>query len=1346
MQQFEQVLTRFCRSRTARAAWLAGVWCTVWTPALHAQGGLTDLSDQPARVVQNVPANVMLDLSVEWPTGNVQAYNDEVANGCPGRDSGFSVCYFTPIERATRMNTANAANPLYRSQRSLPYIGNFDPYKCYAYDAAGAYFAPTGYTIGYSPTFKSNDQPATATATCAGAWSGNYLNWATSQTIDIFRYAMTGGDRYIDTEDMTVLQKARHDGTGGVGQFPTKRIGVAFSTIPVIAPSSVTPYTSATLYLSIQGRNTAMLVSPNANLSAPLGTFEVRVKVCDKDFPETSSTCTTYTKPGNSTDPERKILKPTGLIQENALAVRFGAMGYLLDGSPLRDGGVLRSRMKFVGPESPRLGGNGSQGNANNEWSATTGIYITNPDPTDATATNSNYGLAGGDAVTASGVIQYLNRFGRRNGYKGHDPVSEMVYESLRYFRNIGPTPEYSNMALTPGASGYKVDGFPVITAWDDPLEPPDGFKKVTEWCPKNFIVGISDANTHKDKRLPGNTATDQESAAEPSNPDTAYNVVTLLNEIIASELSNEGVQLRNSGGGNLTAGSVNCCNGSAYLASLAYFANTRDIRPDDARIQTKGKQTVKTYFVDVREAGSWGTGVSRSDARRRNQLWLAAKYGGFRDVNNNGKLDAGDAIADENRDGTLDVKDAWDRNGDLLPDTYFEADTPEALVEGLRGAFRSIRAEIASNAGVGVSTRSVELQTDTGLYRVSYDPSNWSGTVMGFKFNGFDEASGDIATTRIWDAAEKIANQNWDSGRRIVTMTSNLDQNMPTFSGPVPFRWSSLTVEQQAALGNSEVLEWLRGRQDLAAYRLRTRRDEATNAIRPAVLGDVIDSEAKYVGAPQGKLSEAFNQGYDAFKVARAGRRGMIYVGANDGMLHAIDGSIEVGSTGGTEVFAYVPSFAYSGQTAPDVDGLRALSDIDYAHRNYVNATPWVGDVDFGRTGGSTGAPDWRSVLVGGMGKGGQGFFAIDITDPSAFTSETAVAGKVLWEFTDPDMGFSFGAPQVVKTARWGWVVLLTSGHNNVRAYDSTGRGRGFLYVVDVKTGALLQEISTGVGKTNEPAGLAQVTAYVPDAGDGTVTEVYGGDLLGNVWRWDFTSPTADVPAPLLFAQLKDASGNAQPITSGPVVRAAPLTRNRYVFVGTGRMLGQSDFYNTSGQTFYALRDGTRVARWTSTTAPSGISFPIVRGEMVGNSDLLQPITKDTSRPGGWYYDMPNVGERMVVDPVDTDLGKISWLGTIPDSTNPCAPAGGARIYAANFETGQSQLFNPTTLGNATPTRITAYNPQVGVVGLRLVRVGGNIRAVVTGQYGELRLTQGYVRYLNPRSMNWREVTEPGS
>jgi len=1344
MSAFDVSLIRACRSGLARTAWVAGVWCTVWTPVLHAQTGPTDLSDQPARVAQNVPANVMLDLSVEWPTGNVQAYNDEVVNGCPGRDSGVSVCYFTPPERAARTNAANASNPLYRSQRSLPYIGNFDPFKCYSYDTGAQYFVPVSQTAGFDATARYTDQPSGSTAGCSGLWSGNFLNWATSQTIDIFRWAMTGGDRAIDTEDLTVVQKARHDGTGGTAQFPVKRIGRAFSTVPVVAPSSVSPFTGAELYVEVQGRNISMRAASNSGLSNDVLDMQVRVRICVPALPESATPCTIYTKPGALGGADKQILKPTGLIQDNALAVRFGAMGYLLDGSALRDGGVLRSRMKFVGPAAPELGGDGTRSNAASEWDPQTGIYLTNPDASDASTTNANYGLAGADAVTQSGVIQYLNRFGRRNGYKGYDPVSEMVYESLRYFRNIGPTPEYTNMGLTAGTAGYKVDGFPVITAWDDPLQPPDGFTQVSEWCPKNFIVGISDANTHKDKRLPGNTATDSESAAQPSNPDPGYNVVTLLSEIIATELANEGVQLRNASGGSLTAGSVNCCNGSAYLASLAYWANTRDIRPDDDRVQTRGKQSVRTYFVDVREAGSWGTGVARSDPRRRNQLWVAAKYGGFRDLNNNGRLDAGDAIADENRDGMIDVKDVWDRNGDLLPDTYFEAGTPEALVEGLRGAFRSIRAEIASSAGVGVSTRSIELQTDTGLYRVTYDPSSWSGSVAGFRYGGFDAVSGDISATRVWDAAERIAAQDWNSGRRIVTMVSNLDPVSPSFGGGVPFRWNTLGAAQQAALGGSDVLEWLRGRQDVTSLRLRIRRDDATNAVRPSVLGDVVDSEARYVGAPQGRLSDVWNPGYEAFRATWQSRRGVLYMGANDGMLHAIDASIETGTaTGGTELFAYVPSFVYAGPTAPDVDGLRALSDIDYVHRNYVNATPWVGDVDFGRTSGGVGSPDWRTVLVGGLGKGGMGFFALDVTDPDAFATEAQAAARVLWEFTDPDMGYSYGAPQVVKTKRWGWVVLLTSGHNNLRG-DAANRGKGFLYVVDVRTGALLQKIGTGVGTASTPAGLAQITAYAPDSGDGTVTEVYGGDLLGNVWRWSFDGAGA-VPAPLLFARLRDAGGAVQPVTSGPVVRAAPITRNRYVFVGTGRMLGQSDLYNASSQTFYALRDGTRLKAWTDATRPATLSFPLARAAMVSNATLLTPIVKDAARPGGWYFDLPNSGERVVVDPADTDLGKVSWLGSIPDSSNPCAPAGGSRIYAANMESGQSQLYDPATLSGSTPTRIASINPQTGVVGLRLARVDGNIRAVVTGQYGELKLTQGYLRYLNPRSMNWREVTDDG-
>src|SRR5690606_8519951 len=155
---------------------------------------------------------------------------------------------------------------------------------------------------------------------------------------------------------------------------------------------------------------------------------------------------------------------------------------------------------------------------------------------------------------------------------------------------------------------------------------------------------------------------------------------------------------------------------------------------------------------------------------------------------------------------------------------------------------------------------------------------------------------------------------------------------------------------------------------------------------------------------------------------------------------------------------------------------------------------------------------------------------------------------------------------------------------------------------------------------------------------------------------------------------------------------------------------------------------------------------YQITHSVMCANTDLLTPITPDPDKPAGWYHDLLTSGERVVIDPQDTDLGKISWLGTIPQTTQLCNEGGSSRIYAANFETGQSQLYDPSTLTGDTPSRITAFDPKTGAVGLRLVRVGGNIRAVITGQFNELKLTQGYLRYLDPRSMGWREITEPGN
>ena len=1285
------------------------------------------LADQPVSAKLAMPANVLLDLSVEWPTGSVQAHNDEIdGTGCPGRDVTFSVCYFDPPTRAARMNAANASSPLYVDKVSAPYLGYFDPFKCYVYAAAG-YFVPVGYTAGFSTVHHYTAQPAGSIATCAGQWSGNFLNWATTQTIDMFRWAMTGGDRLIDTPTLTVLQKAFHGGAGGFNQFPIKRIGLPYLDIPVTAPSQVTPYGSAQLYVQISGLNTAMQVSADPAF-ATSDTYDVSVKVCDPALPETVTTCTAY---GTS-------LKPTGLVQENADQIRFGAFGYLLDNDVYRDGGVLRSRMKFVGPQRPTLSTTGPAANAAAEWSDVDGTFYQNPDPADAAATSA---LIPTTPITRSGLIMYLNKFGRKNGYKSKDPLAEMMYESLRYYKNLGPTPEYSNLSLTPGLDEEKIDGFPVITSWDDPLAPPAGFETAEEWCPRNFIIGISDANTHKDKRLPGNTDTTVELAATPSNPDPAIDVSALLNQIIATEAANEGVALLNREGGPLTPGVAHLLtDGSAYPAALAYYANTRDIRPDAGPIQTQGKQTVKTFMVDVREAQGWGNDVARTDPMRRNQLWLTGKYGGFADLNGNGLLDGGDALADVNGDGNIDIFDVWDSNGDLLPDAYFEAGSPESLVDGLKAAFASIKSEVGSNATVAVATKNVELQVGNGLYQVNYDQGYWSGDLTGYEYRGFDPVTGQVNATKIWGAAEKLEATSWKS-RRIAT--SRRTAATGPADGGRPFQWVDLSPWQQAQLNGSQaVLEFLRGRNDDSKFRRRLRSPGPSMPLVQAKLGDIVDSAPRHVGKPNAPLSEQYNPGYNAFKATWKNRLPMIYVGANDGMVHGFDARID-DPDGGTEVFAYVPSFLFAGPTSPSKDGLLALSSRSYLHRYYVNGTPVAADVDFNRTNGSTSTGDWRTVLVGGLGKGGRGYYALDITDPASINSEAAAAAKVLWEFDHPTMGFTYGEPQIVKTRRWGWVVLLTSGYNNT-TIGMGGGGQGHLYVVDVKTGALLQMISTGSGTNASPSGLAQVTGYSPDTADGTITEVYGGDLDGNVWRFDFTSPTLNVPAPEKFATLVGPDG-PQMITTGPIVRAAPISRKRYVFIGTGSLLGQPDIFSKTRQTFYAIRDGFRIARSESGVAGTPI-FPITRSKLVANVNLLNPIVPDVTKPSGWYHDLTVSAERVTIDPQDTDLGKVSWLGNAPNSTKLCTGEGVSRLYLANFETGQSQLYDPATLSSLAPTRITAFDPGTSAVGLRLVRVEGNLRGLVSGNDQSLTLTQGYLRMLSPRALNWREITEPGN
>lgn len=1235
--------------QTARAALFTAGWLGFFATVQAS----TSLSDQPLFSNTSVPGNLALALSVEWPT----------------------------VSRAAHPSSSYNSATIYR--------GYFDHLKCYRYVHVAVETATE--VSRFDPVGTAVNQTCAATGV-NGEWSGNFLNWATMIAVDPFRWALTGGLRKVDAVGTTVLERARHSGQGSL--FPNRTLNNA------AAISNATPFTWGSLTVRTQGAGTRLIFSSSGNVNSPpapgpedyqqavavdatkVYQVQVRVNVCVPGFLE--SNCRQY---------GANNWKPEGLVQQYAERMRFSAFGYLNDPSMLRDGGVLRARQKYVGPLQINPGLPPTS-NPRAEWDPATGIFATNPDPADATDTTNEFGIA----VANSGVINYLNKFGQltSNDHKNYDPVSELYYAVTRYFRNLGNVPEWTAMGSATVANKTRfIDAFPVITNWGDPVQ---------YSCQRNFVLGIGDIYTHRDKNLPGNgTGT----VDEPSKP-----ALVASDPVDSVVYTTKAFALQGLGAPN--ASSYSGRNNSAGMVGLAYHANTQDLRPDLA-----GRQTLSTYWVDVLE----------QPFVANNQFYLAAKYGGFKVPN------GFDALAATSLDESW-----WYTTTDMVgaqkrPDNYFTAGQPDQMIDGLTRAFASIAAAMrAYTTSFSTSLPQVSIAGNAS-YSAQYDSENWTGEMVASSLS-FDANDGTPSQSTQWTFSSKLAAQlagtGWDTNRRVVTWSG---------TAGVPFRSGAggVTAAQLAALdtpyrsGNdgADYLNYLRG-QRLHEQASADAASSRAYRTRASLLADIVGSKARPVGPPSLPLSNGSNPGYGAFKTAYASRPTVVYVGANDGKLHAVDGRL-TGADAGKEIFAYVPSALFNGPSGtPAVDGLAAVGDPAYQHRYYVNATPAAFDIDFGRTVGGTGT-NWRSVLIGGLGKGGKSWYAIDITDPATMTTEAAVAGRVLWEFTDPDMGFTYGEPLVVKTRKYGWVVLLASGYNNAD-------GQGYIFIVNPRTGDLLEKIGTGAGLPGAQAGLAHLNAFALDRTDGTVDAAYAGDLLGNVWRLDLRADSGAYPAPLKLAELRNASGDAQPVTTRPLIEIDPRSGRRFVLLGSGRMLDTADIGSTVQQSFYAFIDGTSTRFNAAADLPSGVTFPILRANLADNTNLLDGITYNVGTQVGWYIELGtggpgSLGWRVVNDP-SSAYGIVTFSSTLP-SGDACNPAGSTRIYAVDFGNGRSVLTAP----DDSYINYSTAMPSV-VTDLRFFAVAGIARLIAgsdTGQLGSLRGRFGGAGGI--RRLNWREL-----
>ena len=1088
-------------------------------------------------------------------------------------------------------------------------------------------------------------------------------------------------------------------------------------------------------------------------------TFEVfvRAKTCDPAI-GLEANCVQY----------GANYKPEGLLQAYSNKIRYSAFGYLNDDNILRDGGVLRAQQKFVGPTEP-VPNSTAVINTAAEWNSTTGVYTFNPNATDAANTKAIMGLPSGSEITNSGVLNYLNKFGQINAsatssYKIYDPVSELYYGVLRYFRNIAPVPEWTSVIGASNAEKVKWTGnFPVITSPADPI---------LYSCQRNFILGIGDTNLNPDKNVSGNTTMLKNEPQLPTAVGTDLPSNGVAGAIDAVNATNRVGVLEGIGGGSLgTATQYSpCCNDNAALiAGLAYSAHVNDIRgrPFGPGLALAEPQTIETFWVDVQENLKYDY---------KNPYYLATKYGGF-------TKPAGYSYSNT----TPLVDSQWHTSTDTFtgsfgtdkrPDNYFSGGRPDLMKAGLETAFAKIAASLSAFTTSFSNSLPQLAGTNDASYSGTYDPKNWTGELVASRLS-FDVTAATTTLNEEWRfttrlGAQLSASDGWDQKRFVLTWAGKPGSG-------VAFRASGSSQIDSTDLGMLDT-SYVTG-DDKADYVNYLRGDKINEVggtgkqvyrARASLVGDIVGSKLTPNGPPSFPFSDSTNPGYAKFKSDLKDRRTVVYFGANDGMMHAVNGAFPLTSVAaekdarnGQEMFSYIPRALFQGPTAASTDGLASLGNPGFVHHYMVNATPQVSDIDFSRVPNGSNAKqspvattfDWRSVLIGGLGKGGKAYYAIDVTDPVSMAvgtvgaTEANTASKVLWEFTDTNLGFTFGDPLVIKTKKYGWVVVFTSGYNN-------SDGTGWFFFVNPQTGALLEKVSTNTGSTANDAGLAHAEAFIVDATDGTADAIYAGDLLGNLWRLDVTSTSgnyADAGKLVKMAELTDASGSAkpQPVTTRPAIEISPTTKKRYVMVGTGRLLHSTDIASTQGQTFYAFTDGTNAAFNTTPFAPVATPpYPIVRSQLTVNTTPLVPIIFDPAPNAGWLEELgldrgtpattmpvaapaiPSTGiaYRVVTGPKSAS-GSVAFAATLP-SGSVCTPSGSSDTYARDFASAQS------TLGTAA-LRIPYFSLNSVATDLSYVSVGGRLRLLAGTDKGGtpqvIPIVKGSGTSL--RRLNWREL-----
>lgn len=640
-----------------------------------------------------------------------------------------------------------------------------------------------------------------------------------------------------------------------------------------------------------------------------------------------------------------------------------------------------------------------------------------------------------------------------------------------------------------------------------------------------------------------------------------------------------------------------------------------------------------------------------------KDPLWFAAKYGGFRE-------DAGNNLPESAE---------WDANNDGTPDNYFLVTNPLQLREQLSKAFDSILADekpaggLANTGGrLGSGAQEFEPQ-----WQVDKSERDWTGDLVSYRIN----PNGTRGAT-LWSAKGRLSSMT-PSSRRIVTTDVTGPASVHTaaeFITSGPFTGSRAIEVGAVGLSEGEVNarfgESITGA-DLFNYFRGDKSKEQINTggvfrTRSALIGSIINSEPevslktdvfRWINVPDLRASY---QTYVTAKRSAAARPNLVMVGSNNGFMHAFD------TATGDEVFAYLPASAR-----------RQLGDIalpTFTHRYLMDGDLTAVDAQVGGT--------WSTVLVGSTGRGGRSVFALDITNPQSFSGS-----NVLWELEggsdtgqNPDLGHVIGRSQVMYGEDDKWYAVFGNGVNSVNSNP-------VLMIVDLETGVPISLTANDGGDLTN--GLINV-ALVDADGNGKIDTVYGGDLQGNLWKFDLSDDSASSwevafsGNPMFTAKV---SGVPQPITGG--IDVARGAGGLMVFFGTGRYLAGEDAEtgaNPLMQSLYGVRDNTAQSGGVRADLQvQQVTALVTSPGRDTRTTTNNPVNYGSQR--GWYLDLAvggtAAGERFIGDP---DVrGGVVFFPTLQTGGDRCQPGAQNWIYGVDAITGGSALGGTSSINGGT-------------------------------------------------------------